>query len=545
MKKIKYILGIAIGFGLLSFTNNYFQISKNLDIFSAFFKQINTTYVDETDPSMLIRTGIDGMLKTIDPYTNYISESQIESYRLQNSEKITGFGLHFEMMDKIPVITDILKNLPAQKSGLQVGDKILAIDGKATTGKDKEEISISMRGQIGTTARLKIQTIAGVEKEIEVGREEFHETNVPFYGMLTKEIGYINLKAFNQDAAKDVKEAFEDLRKKNTTLNGLIIDLRGNPGGLLVDAVNIVNLFIEKNKVVVTTKGRVAEWNSTFKALNDPIDTKIPITVLTDSKSASASEIVSGSLQDYDRAIVVGQKTYGKGLVQVTKNLSYNTMLKVTTAKYYIPSGRCIQAIDYAEKNADGSVYKIPDSLKRQFTTANGRKVWDGGGVDPDVAIPLVEQPPLVKSLLDNHIVFDFVSQYKLAHPTIDSPAIFAISEKDFDDFVAFAKTKKYSYETETEKVLEKFQTISKEEKYIEAVEATIKKIEEKLKKEKSDIYSQKAILKDIIESQICGRYYALPGKIEKSLQNDVATKKAIELLKNPTKYNEILAGKK
>lgn len=538
---IKYILFGILVVGLLSFTTNYFLISKNLDIFSAFFKEINRSYVDETEPSKLIRTGIDGMLKNIDPYTNYISESQIESYRLQNSEKITGFGLHFEMMENTPVITDIMKDLPAQKAGLQVGDKIVAIDGKSTIGKSKDEVSLSMRGQVGTTAAVSVRTIRGELKEISIKREEFHETNVPYYGMLNEHTGYINLKIFNPDAAKDVKNAFGDLRAKNKAIKSLIIDLRDNPGGLLVDAVAIVNMFIDKNKVVVTTKGKVAEWNNTFKAEADPIDTKIALAVLTNSRSASASEIVSGALQDYDRAIIVGQKTYGKGLVQVTKNLTYNTMLKVTTAKYYIPSGRCIQAIDYAEKNADGSVYKIPDSLKRQFTTADGRKVWDGGGIDPDISFAVPTVNPLVKALIDSNVVFAFVTNYYIRHPSIDSVDKFKLTDKDFDDFVNFAQNKKVTYKTETENFLTKFKEITVEEKYAEALNPVFAKVDASLQKDKHDYSGQKKEIIEVLENQICGRYYALPGKIKKSLYNDIYIKKALEALDNTVEYNRIL----
>lgn len=538
---IKYIFFGILVVGLLSFTTNYFLISKNLDIFSAFFREINRSYVDETEPSKLIRTGIDGMLKNIDPYTNYISESQIESYRLQNSEKITGFGLHFEMMENTPVITDIMKDLPAQKAGLQVGDKIVAIDGKSTIGKSKDEVSLSMRGQVGTTSAVSVRTIRGELKEISIKREEFHETNVPYYGMLNEHTGYINLKIFNPDAAKDVKNAFEDLRAKNKAIKSLIIDLRDNPGGLLVDAVAIVNMFIEKNKVVVTTKGKVAEWNNTFKAEADPIDTKIALAILTNSRSASASEIVSGALQDYDRAIIVGQKTYGKGLVQVTKNLTYNTMLKVTTAKYYIPSGRCIQAIDYAEKNADGSVYKIPDSLKRQFTTADGRKVWDGGGIDPDISFAVPTVNPLVKALIDSNVVFAFVTNYYITHPSIDSVDKFKLTDKDFDDFVNFAQSKKVTYKTETDNFLTKFKEITVEEKYAEALNPVFAKVEASLQKDKNDYSGQKKEIIEVLENQICGRYYALPGKIKKSLYNDIYIKKALEALDNTVEYNRIL----
>ena len=361
MKK-KWLYGslvLVMALGSISAADHFFDISRNIDVFTAVYKDVNGSYVDDTDPSKLMRTCIDGMLKTLDPFTNYISESQIETYRIQNSEKLVGIGIHFQIVDSLPVVTDLIKDLPADKGGIQIGDKMTALDGQPTRGKSYDEVSQVLRGQTGSNLTISLKTISGSKKDVTIARQEFMETNVPFSGMLTPEVGCINLKIFNPDAGKDVKAAYEKLKKDNPNMKGIILDLRGNPGGLLAEAVNVVNVFIDKNKLVVTTKGRVSEWNSTFKTLNEPADTKIPIVVLTNNMSASSSEIVSGSLQDYDRAVILGQKTYGKGLVQITKNLSYNTMLKVTTAKYYIPSGRCIQAINYAERNEDGSVKHI------------------------------------------------------------------------------------------------------------------------------------------------------------------------------------------
>lgn len=545
-KTASIILGLTLIVVLTSAGNSFFELSKQLDIFGALFKEVNNVYVDETEPSKLMRSCLDGMLKQLDPYTNYYSESQIENSKIQNSEKLTGIGIYFDLFDKTPVITDLIKDLPADKAGIVSGDKIMAIDGKSTSGKSFDDVSKALKGEAGTTIALTLQRVNGKTEEVTVKRQEFHETNVPFYGMLNKETGLINLKIFNPDAGKDVKEAFQSLKKDNPGMKSLIIDLRGNPGGLLNEAVNIVNLFIDKNKLVVTTKGKVAEWNSTFKTLNDPADTKIPIVVITDSKSASASEIVSGCIQDYDRGVILGQKTYGKGLVQVTKNLSYGTMLKVTTAKYYIPSGRCIQAINYAERNPDGSVKRIPDSLKHEFRTAGNRKVFDGGGIDPDLLVEKPEHSPVVDALVKQHLLFEFASLYRSKHESIDSPDKFKLSDKDYDDFVAFVQSKNFSYKSETDKLFAKLKETTSEEKYYDAIKVAYEESLTNLSKAKEkDVLANKAEIATLLENEICNRYFYIHGKIEKSLQSDPWVKKALQLLANPKEYNELLTSKK
>lgn len=540
------ILGGLMAGGSIAAADHYFDISKNIDVLAAVYKDVNSSYVDETDPSKLMRTCIDGMLKTLDPFTNYISESQIETYRIQNSDKLVGVGIHYEMIDSLPVVTDLIKDLPADKAGIQIGDKILALDGTPTRGKSYEDVSKALRGQTGSTVNVTVKTIDGATKEMAVTRLEFQETNVPFYGMITPDVGCINLKIFNPNAAKDVREAFEKLKKENPGMKGLVIDLRNNGGGLLHEAVNIVNLFVDKNKLVVTTKGRLAESNNVYRTLNEPVDTRIPIVVLTNSGSASASEIVSGSLQDYDRAIILGQKTYGKGLVQITKNLTYNTMLKVTTAKYYIPSGRCIQAMIYAEHNDDGSVKHIPDSLRREFKTADGRRVWDGGGIDPDVQMPKPERTPLIEALQNKHILFDYATQYRQKHATIPASAAFHLSDQDYADFVAFAKSKEYSYKTESDRLLDKLKEAATDEKYFDAVKVQYEDMKKKLDADKQNALDKnRKDISALLENEICGRYYYLHGKIEKSLTNDPLAIRAIALLHDPEgEYKTILAKK-
>jgi carboxyl-terminal processing protease len=549
-KLIKVFAVVFVAVATMSFADDYFQISKNIDVFSSLYKEVNSYYVDEVEPSKLMRSCIDGMLKTLDPFTNYFSQSQIENARIQQGGKFGGIGVEIEVLDKYPVITAVTKDQPADKSGLRVGDIIKTIDGASTINKAKDDVTKFLTGQPKSNLTLQIERKQSLTETksltIALQREEIQETSVPFYGMITPEIGCIKLKIFNENAGRDVKQAFDSLKRSNPNMKGIVIDLRANPGGLLNEAVNIVNVFVDKNQLVVTTKGKVDEWNNTFKTTNEPSDTKIPVVMIVNSMSASASEIVSGCMQDLDRGVVIGQKSYGKGLVQVTKNLSYNTMLKVTTAKYYIPSGRCIQAINYAERNEDGSVKHIPDSLKVAFKTKNGRQVWDGGGIDPDVVLPKFEHSKLAEALFVKQYIFDFASQYYLQHATIDDAAKFKLTDQDFNDFVAYVKTKDYSYKTETDETLEALKEAGTDEKYFDALKSHYEAIKQKFARDKEqDLIKNKKELVSILENEIAGRYYYAYGKVKKSYQNDSEVAKAIELLNNPEEYNQLLLGKK
>ena len=548
---VKIISVIIISIGLMSFADNYFEISKNLDVFSALYKEVNTYYVDDVEPSKLMRSCIDGMLKTLDPFTNYFSGSQIENARIHQGGKFGGLGIEIEMMNGYPVIISVEQNQPADKHGVHAGDIIKAIDGETTQNKKKEEVEKFLVGQpkapVSIQVERKISLTESKQFYFTIEREEIQETSVPFYGMITPDVGCIKLKIFNEGAGKDVKEAFDSLKKTNPNMKGLILDLRSNPGGLLTEAVNIVNVFVEKNQLVVTTKGKVDEWNNTFKTLNDPSDTKMPLVIITNSMSASASEIVSGTMQDYDRGVVIGQRTYGKGLVQVTKPLSYNTMLKVTTAKYYIPTGRCIQALLYAEKNADGSVKRIPDSLKVAFKTMNsGRTVYDGGGVDPDVKLPKPEHSKIAETLYTKNYIFEFCSAYRMMHDTITDAAKFKLSEKDFSDFVTYVKSKDCAYKTESEEKLEALKAAATDEKYFDAVKVQYDAIKKKLEHDKEqDMLKNKEEITTVLENEIAGRYYYAYGKVKKSYQNDAEVSKAIELINNTAQYSELLSAKK
>ena len=544
---IKFLAALALVISLTSAVDGYFEISKNIDVFSSLYKEVNNYYVDEVEPSQLMRNCIDGMLKTLDPFTNYFSESQIENARIQQGGKFGGIGIEFEIMNGQPVVTEVWQNQPADKAGIKAGDIIKAIDGASTDKRSKADVEKVLIGQPNSNIALSLERKqAGDEIKsltINMKREEIQETSVPFYGMITPDVACIKLKIFNEHAGKDVKDAFDSLKKANPEMKGVILDLRGNPGGLLNEAVNIVNIFVEKNKLVVTTKGKVDEWNNTFKTLNEPSDTKIALVMITNSMSASASEIVSGTMQDYDRGVVIGQKTYGKGLVQVTKPLSYNTMLKVTTAKYYIPSGRCIQALNYAEKNADGSVKRIPDSLKVAFKTEAGRKVWDGGGVDPDVVLEKPEHSKVAEALYTQHIIFDWVSNYVSAHKTIEDPAVFKLSDADYDNFSAFVKSRNFTYKTETEEKLDALREATSEEKYFAALKAGYETIQQKVKTEKEkDLQKNKVEIMTVLENEIAGRFFYAYGKVKKSYQNDKEVAKAIELIRNADQYSQILS---
>ncbi len=557
MKKSKKILLLGciviIAFVPIAFTgstSSYFEITKNLDIFTTLYKELNTYYVDTIKPEKLMRSGINDMLDGLDPYTDFIPEEEMEDYRTQTTGKYGGIGAVIGTRGDYVVVTEPYEGFPADKSGLRSGDRIVEVDGKSAKNYKTDQVSAMLKGKPGTEVALKIRRMNKDGKEdeftVKMTREEIKIRNVPYYGMVSDDIGYIRLSGFTERAGAEVKNALETLESKHK-LKGLVFDLRDNPGGLLNEAINVANVFIDKNIRVVDTKGKIDEWNKSFSTLNDPVDMKLPMVVLADGGSASAAEIVSGSLQDLDRAVIIGQKTFGKGLVQSTRSLPFNAKLKITTAKYYIPSGRCIQAINYAERNPDGSVKHIPDSLKVAFKTINSnRTVYDGGGIDPDVVLPEQEHSKIAEALFLKGYIFDFASNYRLQHNDIGDPAKFKLTEKDFDDFSAYVKTKDLTYKTETEEKLEKLKDASTEEKYFDALKDEYETLKNKLAKDKEqDITKNKKEIIIVLENEIAGRYYYAYGKAKKSYQNDSEVAKAIELLNNSEKYSELLSAKK
>lgn len=541
----KWYLGLSavLLFGLFSFTqsNNYFEISKNLDIFATLFREVNTYYVDEVDAGKLIKTAIDKMLESLDPYTNYISEAEAEDYRFQMTGQYGGIGSLVGTKGDQIVITEPYEGFPAQKADLRAGDIILEIEGKPTKGKTTSDISKLLKGQPGTEVKLLIKREGEGTLTKVLKREEIQLKNVPYFGMINENTGYIKLASFTQNAGKEVQDAMIEL-KKNTALENVILDVRGNPGGLLHEAINIVNVFIPQGVEVVSTKGKVKEWDKSYKTLNKPVDTQIPVIVLTNRGSASASEIVSGSIQDLDRGLVLGQKTYGKGLVQSTRPLTYNGQLKVTTAKYYTPSGRCIQALDYSHRNADGSVGALPDSLKKEFKTKNGRKVYDGGGVDPDLATKQYEYSKIAESLLINQLIFDYATIYRTKHAQIAPAKSFQLTDADFNDFKQFIADKKYDYQTNTEKALEELKKKAEGEKYYAGIQAQYEQLKQHLNSVKqNDLNSNKDEIMELLEAEIAKRYYFQKAQYEMAVMHDEDVKEAIKLFADKKRFAQLL----
>jgi carboxyl-terminal processing protease len=543
-KKFKLVL-LALSLTITSivsigFVDNYFEIAKNLDIFTSLYKELNTFYVDETNAGDLMKKGIDEMLKSLDPYTNYIPESEIEDFRFQTTGQYGGIGAMITTIDDYVIISEPYENFPAQKAGLMAGDKILEINGISAKGKTTEEVSKVLKGQPNTSVTILIER-PHLENPFLVSfdREKVSVPSVPYSEYIEDGIAYIRLRSFTRNCAKDLKNAIIDL-KKGQDLKGLILDLRSNPGGLLNESVDIVNLFVEKGEEVVSTKGRIKSRSKSYLANNMPLDTKVPLIVLINSSSASASEIVSGAIQDLDRGIVIGQRSYGKGLVQQTRKLPYNSQLKLTVAKYYIPSGRCIQALDYSHRNDDGSVGKVPDSLMSSFYTKNGREVKDGGGILPDIVIDPGKYGMIIVSLLKERLFFNYATDYHFSHDSISNNYIF--SDNDFKDFKRYLENKEYSYKTKTENVLEKLKMEAEAEEYFSALSNEYDILAAKMEENKNDdLQKSKDEIKEILTSEISSRYYYQKGRIIAGLNFDIEVKKAIEILNDSEQYNDIL----
>lgn len=542
-KALGAILFIAVGSVIFSFipTGNYFEIAKNLDIFATLFKEVNTYYVDEIDPETLINTGIEAMLSSLDPYTNYIPEEDAAAYRTMTTGEYAGIGSLIAKVNGKNMITMPNKGFPAEKAGLKIGDELIEVDGTNVVEITIGEISKLLKGRANTDVTLKVKRY-GMEDPIDftITRGRIIIDNVPYYGIVGDHTGYIRLSDFTTNATKEVKTALQDLKSQG--VDKVILDLRGNPGGLLYEAVNICNIFLPKGLEVVRTKGKVAEWNKTYRTLNNSIDESIPLVVLTNNASASASEIVAGVIQDYDRGIIVGRKTYGKGLVQTTRPLAYNSQLKVTTAKYYIPSGRCIQKLDYSHRQEDGSVDDIPDSLKVAFQTSHGRIVYDGGGVLPDIETEIEYLAPITISLVQKALLFDYATSYYYENRAPVDARKFKLSDTEYDEFISWLDEKDYDYKTNVEKSIEKLIENAKKENYYFEIEALIRNLESKVKHNKeSDLITFKEQIKSILEENIVSRYFLISGEIEASLDNDTDLQEAIKVLDDFDRYHKIL----
>jgi carboxyl-terminal processing protease len=543
----KLILGgiLAIGvFSAYKASDEYFEVSKNLDIFASVYKEVNLSYVDDVEPGSLIKTAIDAMLKSLDPYTNYYSEAQTEDYRFQVTGEYGGIGATIRQRGDYILIDNPYEGYPAQQADLRAGDKILEVDGKSAKGKTSDDMTKLLKGSAGTEITMKIERLGVGEMTKTFKRAKIKVNNVPYFGMVDTETGYIKLTGFTPDAGKEVQDALKNLKKNNAGMKSVILDLRGNGGGLLHEAVNVVNTFVKKGELVTSTKGRDRDNNRSYSTLDAATDDGIPLVVLIDGGSASASEIVSGSLQDLDRGVLIGQKSFGKGLVQSSRVLTYNTQMKITTSKYYIPSGRCIQKLDYSHK-VNGKAEAIADSLKRSFFTRNRRPVRDGEGVTPDIKTPESKYTKITQSLLSKNLIFDFATQYRNTHDAIKMTKDFELTEKDFQDFVAFTSGKDYNYNTDTEDALQKFKDQATKENYLTELNAEYESLLNKLKRNKSnDLDKYKDEIMQVLEEEIASRYYYEKARIEASFDNDIEIKEAIALLKDTTKYNSILSVK-
>ncbi len=523
--------------------DKYFEIAKNLDIFATLFKEVNKYYVEEISPTDLVNIGINSMLGTLDPYTNYIPEEQLDDYRTMTTGEYGGIGAIISKRDDRVLVVMPNEGYAAYRAGLKIGDEILEIDGQDVRGKSISEISRMLKGEENTTINLLVKRFSEASPvRMQINRERIHLNNVPYYGMVEGNIGLIQLTDFTQNASREVKNALIELKKKGA--EKIILDLRGNPGGLLSEAINVANVFLPRGSKVVETKGKIEDWNKSHKALNTPLDVNIPLAVLIDRGSASAAEIVSGVLQDYDRGVLVGERSFGKGLVQQTLPLSYNSKLKITVAKYYIPSGRCIQEIDYSHRNEYGMASRVPDSLRVPYKTRGGRKVFDGGGIDPDLRPEQKRLSPITRSLISKGLVFDYATAYRHNRPSIAAPKSFTFTEADYQAFKNWLKDKDYDYETRVEKLLEDLVASSKKERYYQDIEKQINDLRNRISHNKErDLEKFKEEIIEELEAEIATRYYLHKGQIEASFDDDPDINTALEVLKDEPRYDEILTA--
>ncbi|MDX1407098.1 MAG: S41 family peptidase [Saprospiraceae bacterium] len=537
--KLYALAAVGLATVMLSFTtsnNKYFEISKNIEIFTNVYKELNTWYVDDLDPATVMRTGIDAMVAALDPYTVYYSESQIEGYRQQEG-RYDALGAVVELIDDFPTIVEPFENSPAVRAGLQAGDQIIAINGESAQGRTTEEVTSVVRGVPGTTVELSIRRPGERgEQDITLTRGEVAAPNVPYSGLVDRGIGYIALTTFTQNAGRNVGNALRDLKTDDPDLRGVVLDLRGNGGGLLREAVNVSNVFIGRGEEVVSTRGKVPERDQTYSTRQEPIDLSLPLVILVDEKSASASEIVSGVIQDLDRGVLLGQRTYGKGLVQNTRDVGYNARLKMTTAKYYIPSGRCIQSVEYA----NGEPKNIPDDQRAQFSTRNGRTVLDGGGVKPDVLVDEKPVPEVLTALREQHMIFKYVTDYCLRHEEIADVESFRFDE--YSDFVKYVEKAGFSFQTRAEKALSALQTELADPAMETALKGEVGEIQTVIASDKaSHLQKYRDEIMSAIEMDIVGRYYFQNGKTRQRLKNDPELAQAIELLKDDRAYAALL----
>jgi len=543
MKKALIIFTVVlsgfIGMGAAVYNNDkLFEISKNIEIFSNLFKELNTYYVDDIDPSKLMKVGIDAMVETLDPYTNYFSETQLETWRYLTEGKYEGIGANVQTIGDEITIIEPYEGCPAFEAGLKAGDVIVSIDGQSTKGKNSSDLGVLLRGVPGSAITIDVRRPGVKEiKSFKMNRGEIKMSNAPYSGIIRDHVGYVSLTTFTQDAGKNIADAIKTMKKDDPLLKGVILDLRDNGGGLLMEAINIVNIFVPNGVEVVSTRGKVRDWDKTFTTQRPALDETLPVVVLINKHSASASEIVSGAIQDLDRGVIIGQRSYGKGLVQNTKDIGFNSKLKLTTSKYYIPSGRCIQSVSYR----NGEPLDVPDNERHVFRTKGGRKVLDGGGVTPDILIVPDSGDAPVKALLDNYVVFNYVTKYIQTHPTIAKAEDFKFT--DFEDFMKFVESNNYPFETNSEKELKELEADAKSDEFLKILQPDLTALKNKILKEKKNVLmNHKDQINRFISKDIVTRFYNQKGKIVYSINNDSEVIDAVKLLQDPAKYNKILS---
>jgi carboxyl-terminal processing protease len=544
LKKVLLPCVLIVSIFSFSFVEDLFQVSKNLDIFAAIYKQLSINYVDDVNSSELMKNGIDAMLEELDPYTEYIPEAEIEDYKLKYvSTQYGGIGATISNRGGKVIVAEPYAGFPAQKADIRAGDEFLEINGISLKGKSNEQVSSMLKGSKGTAVKLQIQR-PGMPKAIELNltREEIRQNNVPYYGMLSNNIGYIKLDKFLENSAQEVKDALTDLKKND--IKGLVIDLRYNGGGILQEAVKIVNLFVDKGVTVVIQKGRNREKSITYNTFSSPIEPDLPLVVLVNNRSASASEIVAGSLQDLDRAVVIGQRSFGKGLVQQTFNLPYNSLVKVTVAKYYTPSGRCIQALDYTHRDTEGMVVKVADSLITEYKTKSGRSVYDGSGIFPDVFIKPLRYSLITQTLASKYHIFDYATQYRNLKTSISDPKSFRLIDAEYNEFIAFLSKRDYNYDTKVEKLLNELREEAEKENKSGELKQEFDALKAKVShSKKNDLVLFKEEIKRVLESEIVSRYYFEKGRLEQNFQYDNELNEAQKVLSDKSVLASILNG--
>ena len=547
IRNISIIVLAVPGFIMLTYgfvnisANRDFQLARNMDIFFSMIREISLFYVDDTEPEKLIENGIGGVLRGLDPYTTYIPESEKDNYATMTTGRYGGIGALIRQVGDYVMIIEPYENYPAQKSGLRAGDIIIAIEGKSTKGFLVNEISELLKGQPQSKINITIQRNGEPDPITKaITREEVKIDNVAWYGTVADQIGYIQFNGFTENAHQEVRDAMKYLQRSHG-IESVILDVRGNPGGLLMEAVNVTNLFVDKDEDIVSTRGKLKQWDHTYRARKNPLDPDIPVVVLVGKSSASASEIVAGALQDLDRGVLVGQRTFGKGLIQTTRQLSYNAQLKITTAKYYTPSGRCIQAMDFSN---DSGISYIPDSMINEFRTKGGRIVYDGGGIMPDIEIKEKRTAPVVVNLYARNHIFNYATLYAARNPEIPPVSSFQISDEEYRDFIDFLEEVDFDYQTQTEANLKQLINAAKQEQYYDLSSDLFKELEERIRHDKKkDLETYKDDIKALLREEIASRYYYQKGRIEASLTGDPYIGKAIEILKNRAIYDSILEG--